>query len=79
MCTSHGVLLAQQHSISEVVLYNHAFKLTRGLPLPYVPLSEQVLSTLHAQFIDLRILIIDEISMVQQKTPILHTRTPCTN
>ena len=46
---------------------HHAFKLTKGLPLPYVPLSEQVLSTLHAQFIDLRILIIDEISMVHKR------------
>ena len=46
---------------------HHAFKFNRGFPIPYEPLKEQPLNTLRAEFEELQILIIDEISMVYKR------------
>ncbi|KAK3100565.1 hypothetical protein FSP39_021862 [Pinctada imbricata] len=46
---------------------HHAFRITRGLPLPYDTLKEQTLSPLRAKLENLQILVIDEVSMIYKR------------
>ncbi|XP_061190015.1 uncharacterized protein LOC133197842 [Saccostrea echinata] len=46
---------------------HHAFCLNKYMPFPYEPLKEQSLSPIRAELEELKILIIDEISMVYKK------------
>ncbi|KAK3101585.1 hypothetical protein FSP39_004665 [Pinctada imbricata] len=46
---------------------HHAFRITRGLPLPYESLKEQTLSPLRAKLENLQILVIDEVSMIYKR------------
>ncbi|KAK3088416.1 hypothetical protein FSP39_018892 [Pinctada imbricata] len=46
---------------------HHAFRITRGLPLPYDALKEQTLSPLRAKLENLQILVIDEVSMIYKR------------
>lgn len=43
------------------------FSLTKFLPLPYEPLKEQTLSEIRMKLADLKILVIDEVSMVYKR------------
>ncbi|KAK3105150.1 hypothetical protein FSP39_018213 [Pinctada imbricata] len=46
---------------------HHAFRITRGLPLPYDALKEHTLSPLRAKLENLQILVIDEVSMIYKR------------
>lgn len=58
---------------------HHLFSLPKCMRFPYEPLGEQTLSQMRVQLEDLKILIIDEISMVYKKNTVVCSRKTCAN
>lgn len=53
------------HNVNATTIHN-TFSIGKDVRLPYTPLGEEKLNSLRAKYMDLQILIIDEISMVDQ-------------